>query len=71
MSIEFKWADNSDVAFERLTASVKRALAGFAAPVRIIEAGCGRKWGLGDLGPRPYACASRRRRISTSPSAVT
>ena len=44
------WAENSDVAFEHLTASVKRALAGRPAPVRIVEAGCGRRWALGDLG---------------------
>ncbi len=47
---ELTWADNSDVAFERLTASVKRALADHTPPVRVIEAGCGRKWGLGDVG---------------------
>lgn len=49
---EVRWAENSDVAFERLTASLKQALAGRPPPVRIVEAGCGRKWALGDLGAR-------------------
>lgn len=47
---KISWAENSDVAFEQLTASVKHALAGRPQPVRIVEAGCGRKWALGDLG---------------------
>ncbi len=47
---ELGWAENSGVAFQKLTASVKRALAGRPPPVRIIEAGCGRRWALGDLG---------------------
>jgi SAM-dependent methyltransferase len=49
-TIELTWADDSNVAFEQLTASVKRALAKHTPPVRIVEAGCGRKWALGDLG---------------------
>lgn len=49
-TIELSWAKNSDVACEQLKASIQRAIAGCTPPVRIVEAGCGRKWGLGDLG---------------------
>jgi SAM-dependent methyltransferase len=44
------WAENSVVAFQKLTAAVKQVLAGRSPPVRIVEAGCGRQWALGDLG---------------------
>ena len=46
---EITWAENSDLAFEQLTVSLRQALAGRSTPLRIIEAGCGRKWALGDL----------------------
>jgi SAM-dependent methyltransferase len=46
---ELSWAENSFVAFQLLTAAVRKALAGRPAPVRIVEAGCGRRWALGDL----------------------
>lgn len=47
---ELTWVDNSIVAFQQLTDSVRKALARHEPPVRIVEAGCGRKWALGDLG---------------------
>ena len=47
---ELTWVDNSIVAFEELTTAVRTALADHQPPVKIIEAGCGRKWALGDLG---------------------
>src|SRR5262249_48119988 len=38
---EITWAENSDLAFERLTVSLRQALAGRSTPLRIVEAGLG------------------------------
>jgi SAM-dependent methyltransferase len=44
------WATDHGEAYAMLTEVVRRELPAGAGPVKIVEAGCGRDWVLGDLG---------------------